>query len=304
MGTTAQKLEYLNTTKQLIKESINLTDANITTQPFRQYATILKHRLPEIVGDPSIIWNNYEHVSGTGTSFSITAYNSIFEYQLKGDTTQNGTPTPSVPVPINTVTGDQVININSTQYPISLGDIELCKIGTYQDYIYKDNGKWYLHKEIGKVVLNGSETWHMQGTGISGKNRFCVDIGTNVFSTSISNLNAPIFSDKLKPISRDNSYLLNNGDGIAPTDPSYYYKSFIVFIEATSSMTIPQFTTWLASNNIPVYYALATPTTEEIKNYELFNQLNALSLYTGTNTITVTSNDLPATLDLTALKYN
>jgi hypothetical protein len=154
--------------------------------------------------------------------------------------------------------------------------IELCKIGDYQDYIYKDNGNWYLHKEIGKVVLDGSETWHQQNTGTSGKYRFCVDIGTNIFSTSTSNLNAPIFSDKLKTISRDNSYLLNNGDGIAPTDPSYFYKSFIVYIEATSSMNASQFATWLASNNITVYYILATPTDTLIEDTTLISQLDAL----------------------------
>ena len=30
--------------------------------------------------------------------------------------------------------------------------IELCKIGDYQDYIYKQNNKWYIHKDIGKIT--------------------------------------------------------------------------------------------------------------------------------------------------------
>ena len=50
---------------------------------------------------------------------------------------------------------------NGITYPINLpSGMELCKIGTYQDYFYKENDKWYLHKEIGKVVLNGSENYN------------------------------------------------------------------------------------------------------------------------------------------------
>lgn len=99
----ADKLTYLNETKQLIKESINLTGANITNEPFRDYAVMLRNKLPELIGDPSPIWNSYEHVTGTGTSFSINAYNSIFNYDIKGDTVQDGTPTPDAPIPINAV---------------------------------------------------------------------------------------------------------------------------------------------------------------------------------------------------------
>ena len=43
-------------------------------------------------------------------------------------------------------------------FQVNLGDIELCKIGDYQDKIYKNNGKWYLNKQIGKVVLDGTQT--------------------------------------------------------------------------------------------------------------------------------------------------
>lgn len=45
------------------------------------------------------------------------------------------------------------------EFPLDLGSIELCKIGDYQDYFYKSGSKWYLHKEIEKVVLDGSEEW-------------------------------------------------------------------------------------------------------------------------------------------------
>lgn len=429
MGTTAEKLEYLNTTKQLIKESINLTDANITTEPFRQYATILKHRLPEIVGDPSIIWNNYDHVTGTGTSFSISAYDSIIDYSLKGDTTQNGTPTPTAPIPINTVTGNQVISVsdgtNTKSFDINLGKnlyggftfsktgngitfnyyedgtitaqgiatasttsmsssearnnnflitlssgtytisgglpnvaievinnsggyiagtnssttftvnsetqafvrlnvpngtnlsngvvlksmiekgeevtsyapyftpIELCKIGDYQDKIYKENGKWYLYKEITKKVFNGSEGWIYQGTD-GNTAQFRLNTSIDAKATGSDNITGYV------------THFTGNTSGASATSPCWWFNGsgYIRFRTDTSTASnLNNFNTWLASVTPIAYYPLNTPTTEEIKNYDLLNQLNALSLYTGNNNITV-SGDLPALLDLTALKYN
>ena len=38
-------------------------------------------------------------------------------------------------------------------YTIDLGSIELCKIGDYQDYIYKSGDDWYLHKEVEHLSL-------------------------------------------------------------------------------------------------------------------------------------------------------
>lgn len=43
-------------------------------------------------------------------------------------------------------------------FPISLGSLELCKIGDYQDYFYKSGSIWYLHKEINKITSYNGET--------------------------------------------------------------------------------------------------------------------------------------------------
>lgn len=48
-------------------------------------------------------------------------------------------------------------------YPLSLGDLWLGKIGKYEDYFYKENNEWYLHKKIRHLPLkisdmNNSET--------------------------------------------------------------------------------------------------------------------------------------------------
>jgi hypothetical protein len=45
------------------------------------------------------------------------------------------------------------IGDKATSYAEYKTPIELCKAGEYQDYIYKDNGSWYIHKEIGKFNM-------------------------------------------------------------------------------------------------------------------------------------------------------
>lgn len=69
-------------------------------------------------------------------------------------------PNPDYPQPVNVVTGAQTVTvsdgINSEAFPVGLGSIELCKIGTYQDYIYKSGGDWYVHKACGKQIVNTS----------------------------------------------------------------------------------------------------------------------------------------------------
>ena len=106
-------------------------------------------------------------------------------------------------------------------YEINLGDIELCKIGDYQDRIYKDSGKWYLEKKIGKIESYNGET-----------------ITTNYIST-------------------------------------------------TGQLT----------TGATVYYVLATPTTTEITDTELINQLESIELLEGINNISSNGN-LPIIMNL------
>ena len=53
---------------------------------------------------------DYETIEGTALYIENADDNKI-DLELKGNTTQNGTPTPSSPVPVNNVTGEQVVTI-------------------------------------------------------------------------------------------------------------------------------------------------------------------------------------------------
>ena len=178
---------------------------------------------------------------------------------------------------------------------LSLGNLELCKIGDYQDYIYKSDGIWYKHKVIAKVTLNGSEQWssntrtkgYQFDTNISGK-------------LAGSNANIEVYSNRFRGIafsSRDSiteSIYTGNNDTRA---------RILTNVASTSAA----FKEWLELNNTIVYYVLATPTDEEITDTTLITQLNALKQaksYNNVTNITQTNDNLSFIINATALLKN
>ena len=179
------------------------------------------------------------------------------------------------------------------ELPLDLGNIELCKIGNYQDYFYKSGSKWYLHKEIGKVVLDGTENWGsfaIQNNNL-GRARLTLE---NVFYSETLNT---VLSNKLVGSKYQQSWSLEKESVIA-------YSNNSIFVQLDVS-TLSEFKEKLATG-YKVYYALATATNTEITDTTLISQLEAIynaPLYEETN-ITQTNNDLPMVLDITACKDN
>ena len=176
----------------------------------------------------------------------------------------------------------------NTYTPYGTTPIELCKIGNYQDYFYKDSGKWYLHKEIEKVVFNGSEDWTKTS-----------DTSASVFVTAILGRNTSLSSSSLSNYFK---YQFANVEG------KFYFGSSssnnCAFCMATT-YTLESFKTWLSTNNPFVYYVLATPTNTKITYEPLLEQLEAYyhakSRATQTN-ISQENNDLPFIISASALK--
>lgn len=176
----------------------------------------------------------------------------------------------------------------------NLTPIELAKIGNYQDRIYKDSGKWYIEKQVGKVVLDGSESW----TGL--------EVLTNTTGAYT------LYNGILQGTPCLSNYFVERQDyeedavGIVCRPYNTSLISLRFSPSTLSAQTIAGIKTWLASNPTIVYYALATPTTTEITNEALITQLDALesaSLYLGLNNIgTETQNAVP-TLALTYFPY-
>ena len=143
--------------------------------------------------------------------------------------------------------------------------IELAKIGNYQDRIYKEDSKWYIEKQVGKVVYDGSETWISFGVGV------------NSYRIDLSNLaNSPIteplvMSNYFYGISHSNRTM--TGQFLMYSDGDTANR---LVVRNTTWTSLADFKTWLSSDPTTVYYALAEPVDEEITNETLISQLEAL----------------------------
>ena len=146
MGTTAEKLTYLNGTKSAIKDSINLGGGNLTTEPFREYASAIKDRYLDFMNNGTDeVWNNWEKVNGTGTTLSLNnTVEAPMSIEYKGNTSQNGTPTPSSPQTIHTVSGSNTITVSngdtSNSYEIDLSSKNMFDGNWINGQISSSNG--------------------------------------------------------------------------------------------------------------------------------------------------------------------
>ena len=182
----------------------------------------------------------------------------------------------------------------ATAYAPYFEPIELCKLDTYQDYIWKDGGEWKVHKATGVVIYDGSndEDWSQDTSGIYSRKIIAIPNSLNVGATR----KADSLSDHFRAgTANDYGIFFRNNKN------TYYYpKSGIT--------TVEEWRAWLSSNNINTLYPLATPTDTVITNQALINQLNALKqggAENGTTYIKVNATDpnLPGLLYVEAPKY-
>lgn len=159
----------------------------------------------------------------------------------------------------------------------------------YEPYGFKD--KWYIHKEIGKVVLDGSEDWAYQDT----YPRFSYYFGNN-WDTGGENHRYEIYSNYFHYASS------GNADGIG----FVYAKQLYLYNYDYTTPT--DFKTWLGTTKPNIYFVLNTPIDTEITNEELLGQLNNLintPLLKGLNHITVSTENKQPTLNVETIKdYN
>ena len=153
-----------------------------------------------------------------------------------------------------------------TTYAPYFTPIELCKIGTYQDYIYKSGEDWYIHKDINKVLLDGTQYVTQYATATANKWRFTCSVygAADVSADVIVNM-----SDKFVGVTRGDTW--NNKNGV------YQLSGGVGFYwEAIAGYTREQVVTWLGSNSFTAYYPLATPTDTQITNATLISELEGL----------------------------
>ena len=160
---------------------------------------------------------------------------------------------------------------------ITIGNVELCKIGDHQDYLYTENGKWYVHKATGKTqITEFSRSDPTQSIG----NRFVfalpagalhplnTDVGAGYSNMATLTHAGGTWDSK-------NTWAFTGGDGLA-------------HLTATANMTLVDANTWLASHPFYIYYPLTTPTDTEITDQatisaleEMFGNATGVAKYWG-----------------------
>ena len=263
---------------------------------------------------------SYSLTSGVTSYFSWYDENKTY---ISGTSWSNGTyktsPNNAKYLRFDFITGSNVIlNYGTTAStyvphqeqvkPLTLGDKEICKIGDYEDKIFKaiagneiydsltteeqntlDYGKWYLRKNIGKVVLNGSENI-IDNSGYTSNKFFravkCAEgaiAGTYMLSNYFIGGNITQSTTGLLQINNVGDVLLQPSNGITNAD---------------------DFKTWLSTHNTNVYFRWATPTHTEITDSTLISQLNAIEQavsYDGQTNISQTNAQLPFRIKASAI---
>ena len=181
-------------------------------------------------------------------------------------------PSPDYPQEVEVVTGNvgvTISNENNTEsktLPVSLGNIELCKIGNYQDYLYKDNGKWYKYGAIGKLTITSISSVGTASTGI----KYAL-----VGSVSIASASSFIYCSNY---ANSTSATKNNTIRLSGTNLYVYDNRFTDYTTALNLL-----------NGLEYYCVLATPTITEITDTALISQLEEISKtlsYQGQTNIT------------------
>lgn len=167
--------------------------------------------------------------------------------------------------------------------------IELCKIGDYHDYIYKDGEDWKIHKATGKVALS-SITWEAYAGTLKRS-------GTNPIANMVY-----VADNQQVGFGLTEGFQIRKGSGLSAESLLGYFAidTNRIAFNVGSGGSDP------AGN---LYYALATPTNTIITDQTLIAQLEAIrtaSLQNGANTITntATGSNLAGDMEIGYYGYN
>lgn len=219
----------------------------------------------------------------TDKSATFTATNSNLVVALRMGNGTSSYTIDNIQVEINSTSTTYEAYQEQSQL-LSLGSIELAKIGDYQDRIYKSGDKWYVEKNIGKKILNGSEDWTKSSSTsydkfIYGNSQYKQDENSlcNYFAYSQTDANGT----------------WHNNQGV----------QLIFDFEVGTMTSLDAFQTWASENNIICWQPLKTPTTTEITDTTLLGQLEELmqkTTYKNTTNVysIVTGSNATGTLEV------
>ena len=285
------ELNKIGTYQDYIRKSTgkNLFDiSNYQNLPTTYEYTINSYSCKKIQLEPNKTYTISHNASSSSSIVAllnnVQAINASGYYDLRNASGSKSFTTDStgclyIGVLVSTSDTDYNNRVNSCFIVINEGTTAL----SYEPY----GTNWYLKKEIGKVVLDGSENSGGISSGNSG--RFDIPLSDAALGSSTNN---PVLSDRFQSRFATTNYSIFLS--------GVYHQLGIMYTDINWDTTT--WKTWLSNNNTTVYYALATPTYETITDTTLIGQLETLKKsYEGQTNISQTNNDLPFELNVTAL---
>lgn len=201
--------------------------------------------------------------SGTVISLYDAANARLKGLTIYGKTTQNGTPTPSAPVPLNSVgdSGSLVLTVTNANNgdeqtmqistPNGLRGIPVSSGGNYTDA----NGQQWICDEVdfvrGVYVQRvgekafGSWTWKLNGTVESNNWRFGASTGIRTATTLAVSTHFQLAASVTDAHTKGSGFL--------------WYTNGYVEAVSTEHKTADEFNAWNKENRFTVYYALEFP---------------------------------------------
>ena len=148
---------------------------------------------------------------------------------------------------------------------------------------------WYIKKNIGKVVLNGSEDWEKYQDNIFFVNTTKMSMPKNQELNAFSNNYSSTLSTNSVATFISRASNLSYAIGVHTT-------ATVIRIKDTRYTNLNDLKTWLSNNNTILYYVLANPTYTIITDNELVEQLEALenaTTYDNQTNVLQTNSGLP-----------
>lgn len=176
--------------------------------------------------------------------------------------------------------------------------IELCKIGTYQDYFTKNSdGQWCKYNAIGKLVLDENSGMETAGTSTF---RIPSDLVSNLLFPATNTNLLQAYVNYLQIVTWSSEWSDYTSFISAPRNPNDRIR-----IRVENQTTLTDLNNWLSTHNIIIYYVLATPYLSLIEDNNLIEQLdnlqNAMS-YSGTTNINQVNDDKAFIISTKALE--
>lgn len=217
----------------------------------------------------------YKDNASTTANVTITIPNCLYwqiglGYSNNSVTTGNTETISNVQVELGSTASTYEPYIAPTTQLLSLGSIELAKIGDYTDRIFKDNGKWYKQTNVPKINIP-STNWYKVNNAFQTTNTITPsdmgDVSVGAYSTIYK---FAYYATGITSEIKNNEFGWNANKYLTIRDDRFATKE--------------EFMTFLSNNNVPLYYPTSTPTYTEITDTTLIAQLeNVLKMHTNKN---------------------